>query len=531
MPRSSSLGSPQPLCPDLSLCEGDLLGGRYRIESLRVTRVGGANFEATDLTSGARVSIHVLVAPPNSFGRPNEDHARVWFLAGARRAKALSSPHVARVLDAGVTLEGHPWIVREHLGGSPLATHLKYDAAISTKEAVDIALAICDAMAEAHANGIVHGSLGPHAVHVAWSASGLADVKVVGAGTAAAENALALGSSKDAECVLRAPEQLTDGAIVDARADVWAIGVLLHTMLAGAPPFSADTPSGASLSVILDDPPSLAGVPDDLGELVDRTLSKNPAHRPGSVLDLAEELVGFSSHPTFAKERIDARRPLASSLIPLADESNPMLRMVKDAHELAMSQSRGLAVPAPDPTERRPTWGLLHEAKPRAPSGWIAPHGHDDEPSPSVRDLSTIHPQVEPSLRRFATTVLTRKPKPTFPRRRAVQVLGALTAAASMALLIVIGTEGAKVMRARRAIVAAAAAPAAPVVTSETTTTAAELTPSTIAPPETIELPATPSATLAPPAKAAPKRARPLASSPAPSASGDDLRRFLDDRR
>lgn len=354
MMSSASLGtSRSPLSPVLPLREGDLLGGRYRLESLLHARTTGVLYAATDLKTGARVTAHVLAAPSG-------DATRGALLAGARRAQALTSAYAARVLDVGATNDGHPWSIREHLGSDTLEAHLRKHGALSTTDAIDVALAICDAVAEAHAHDILHLSLGPRGVHVAWSASGLAEVKVTGVGSASAEIALALGSTGDVECVLRSPEQLRHGSKVDARADVWAIAVLLHTMLAGAPPFAADTPSGASLSVVIDDPPSLAGVPDELADIVERSLAKEPAQRPRTVLELADAIASFGSKPDLARERIAKRRARLESKtkdagllnahpleLVLPTESEPTLIVhEEDYAALAGEQPKAAAQPA-----------------------------------------------------------------------------------------------------------------------------------------------------------------------------------------
>ena len=544
---SSVVGSEaSPLTPLIPLREGDLLASRYRIESLvraRSTGVHCARYAATDLTSGTRVSAHVLVASRalesgnvlSLDGKQHEgrDAARVAFLAGARRAKTLESAFVARVLDAGVTTEGHPWIVREHLASDTLAAHLHEHGALGTRDAVDVALAVCDAIAEAHAHDILHLSLGPHAVHVAWSASGLVDIKVTGAGTAAAEAALAFGSTGDVEAVLRAPEQLRLGTNVDSRADVWSIAVLLHTMLAGAPPFATDTPSGASLSVILDDPPSLAGVPDELADVVERALARDPEQRPQTVLELAESLVVFSSHPDIERDRIAKRRAPIAPAPPLAPplpmESDPTLVVDKRAYD-ALAQERVAAKSQP----------------PAAPSsidvlGEIAPSMRElpIEP-PSRPTVPTLAPIVQATTTRDEPTRIIPKPERTFPHRKMFKRLGVVAAAACGALLVGIGTEGARLSRNAAtagentsAVAAAVALPVEP--SSPRPPIAATDLPSV--PTETATASSPPALPEAP-APSNPKRLRaaaaptaPPASKPSPSGPTDDLRRFLDDRR
>src|SRR4051812_31399096 len=104
--------SPKPvlrarLVPGLSLRAGDVLNGRFRVESLAREGRSVTTFVATDTSKRARVEIDVLVAT----GEGIEDVRRA-FLGGARAATVIEGPHVARVLDGGVTSDGRPWVAR-----------------------------------------------------------------------------------------------------------------------------------------------------------------------------------------------------------------------------------------------------------------------------------------------------------------------------------------------------------------------------------------------------------------------------------
>ena len=365
---------------------------------------------------------------------------------------------------------------------------------------------------------------------------------MTGAGTAAAEAALAFGSTGDVEAVLRAPEQLRLGTNVDSRADVWSIAVLLHTMLAGAPPFATDTPSGASLSVILDDPPSLAGVPDELADLVERALARDPEQRSQTVLELAESLVVFSSHPEIERDRIaKRRRPIAPAPplapppplpLPLPMEGDPTLVIDKRAYD-ALAQERVAAKSQP----------------PAAPSsidvlGEIAPSARElpIEP-PSRPTVPTLAPIVQATTTRDDPTRIVSKPERTFPHRKMFKRLGVVAAAACVALLVVIGTEGARLSRnaATAGENTSAVAPAvAPPVEPSSPPPPIAATDLPSVPTET----ATASSPTALPEAPAPSNAKRLraaaapnaspatpASKPSPSGPTDDLRRFLDDRR
>jgi serine/threonine-protein kinase len=233
------------------------------------------------------------------------------------------------------------------LDSSSLATLLATDRSLPTVGAVDVALAICDALAETHARGEIHGALSLSAVRLSLSADGPRDVQILGADAARA----LIGE----DGMLRAPEQLEPDETTDARTDVWGVGVILYTMLAGAPPFSADTPSAINLSLVLDEPPSLAGVPDALAELVESCLAKNRELRPRSLALLAQKLAAFGTRSTLGDADSTARRQVVAAPV-LRDASS--LEVVVDVEPSVRDltpaptpkQSTKAAAKAPTPT-------------------------------------------------------------------------------------------------------------------------------------------------------------------------------------
>jgi serine/threonine-protein kinase len=216
-----------------------------------------------------------------------------------------------------------------------LALLLDAEQSLSTAHAVDVALAVCAAVRPLHDRGTVHGALSVHALSLARGPEGIRDVHVLGADAARA--------LVDSEQILRAPEQLDDRR-PDARTDVWGVGVLLYTMLAGAPPFVADSPSAINLSLVLDDAPSLAGVPDALAEIVDACLSKNPALRPANLSVLENKLRPFASSVPGAPESTARREVIAAAM--LRDASS--LEIVVDVEPSVRD------VAAPPPRAERP---------------------------------------------------------------------------------------------------------------------------------------------------------------------------------
>lgn len=280
-----------------------------------VVEASGAHVVLAGTTSGKSqpVVIEVLVTSPE-----NADAARIRFLAEARKAAGVMNVHVSRVLHVGVTSDGHPFAVREAVDDGTLAALLFEEPAMPTEHAVDVALDICDALAEAHALGVFHGALSPASVHLGYSVIGPAFVKLTGLGTAHVMTELGYAPGGLPVPLLRAPEILRRADSFDARADVWGVGVILYTMLAGSPPFVNETPSTTDLSIAWEEPASLAGVPDALAEVVDACLGKDPAMRPATVLALADKLLQFSSNPAEALARVVARSSTRRSSPPPA---------------------------------------------------------------------------------------------------------------------------------------------------------------------------------------------------------------------
>lgn len=388
------------MIPSPSIDAGHLLNGRYRIEALVAARPGTTSFAATDLTCGERVSLQVHAA-----GAPG---ARDWLLGGVAWAQTLVGPHIAKILDAGMTPAGEPWIVREHIPSASLAMHLARSGPLKLGDAIDVVLAVCDALAEAHGKQVLHGGLGPHAVFAAWSASGLVDVKVIGIGTALAESALTLGATGAPDGLLRSPEQVRQ-APIDARADLWSLGALLHTLLTGMLPFRPEGPS-----ILVDAPAPLQNVPAPLAAIVARTLAKDPAERPQHVLELAEQLSFYATSPEFARERITARRP-ALGRTPEGRAAPPLPRTSAPAIAIDRRPFIAAAAPAED-----------FEITRRQPLLMVQP------------------PRMMRRPRRAEQTVLVR---PAQPRRRVLKILAGVTAAASIVLLTLLATEARSAQR------------------------------------------------------------------------------------
>lgn len=490
---------PQPasrprLIPGLSLRAGDLLAGQYRVISLlRADRACAYLAAAPSRKGSAPVEVQVLLAMDDGL-----DAVRLRFLAEARRAATLQSPNVAVIREVGVTTDGHPFLVRDAQSGESLRALLERIGSLPTESAVDVAIAVCEVLSAAHAVGIVHGELNPGAIRLTWSDAGPAHVKVVDLGIARALAMLPLDARALESLAISAPELLQGSREPDHRSDAWGVGVLLYTMLAGAPPFAADSPSTVNLSVALDEPAMLAGVPDGLGDLVDACLARDPTHRPGTMQVLAAKLAPFGTQPVFAKR--------SSTLVV---DTGPYDALVL---ETLVQRAASRSLLPDDPHER------------------ITPVPSSDRtPEPSVVSASG-----NPSVAPLAITVA--PPPPAARSRKPLFV-----ATACVAIGVIIGISSTRISSEEPAAAAAGIVAAPPPPVDETplplsplTLTPLALTPLTPTPLAPTPAPAHAHAPAHAPAHAVDPIVRSAAADPihpVPKASDDDLRRFLDDRR
>jgi len=271
---------------------GDLFASRYRIAELLGKGGFGAVFEARDTSLERDVALKVLL-------RVTDDQALARFLREARATAALSSEHVATIYEVGSTADG-PYIVMERLRGCDLQDELDDKHHLPVAIAVDHLLQASLGIAHAHALGIIHRDIKPRNLFLARRDDGSSLLKVLDFGIAKStatdltQTGTTLGTPR-----YMAPEQLRSARTVDARTDVWALGVVLYELLCGKPIFDGDTATELAVSIVIDPHVPLRTrkpeLPVALEAIVDRCLAKEPGDRYADVHALAVALAPFAT--------------------------------------------------------------------------------------------------------------------------------------------------------------------------------------------------------------------------------------------
>ena len=291
-----------------SVRPGDVLAGKYRVE--RVLGSGGMGYvvAARHLQLDQLVAMKFLRRGGNAL---DETEATGRFLREAKAVVRLRDEHVAKVFDVGALETGEPYIVMEYLDGSDLAGAREAARRDPRRRGVDYVLQACEALAEAHALGIVHRDVKLANLFVTRGASGSPLVKVLDFGiskvirsasrsTTMTRTASMLGCPR-----YMSPEQMRDPRAVDARTDIWSLGVVLYRLVTGRPPFEADTLGRLLTMVMHENPDPLSAVRGDLplgfSETVQRCLEKDANHRYSNIAELAYALVPFAVDPVRAR--------------------------------------------------------------------------------------------------------------------------------------------------------------------------------------------------------------------------------------
>ena len=268
-----------------------VLNGRYELHR-RVGRGGMAEvYLARDRLLDRLVAIKILFP---EFATDPSFVAR--FRREAQAAANLNHPNIVGVYDWGKE-RGTYYIVMEYVDGQTVSEILRNDGPIEAKRAAGIAADVAAALGFAHRKGVVHRDVKPGNVLITKTGEvKVADFGIARAMTATSEDNLTQTGSVMGTATYFSPEQ-AQGKPVDARSDLYSLGVVLYEMAAGKPPFSADSPVAIAYKHVQEPIPSLGeaapGVPRDYEAITLRALAKDPDDRYADGAAMRADLLRF----------------------------------------------------------------------------------------------------------------------------------------------------------------------------------------------------------------------------------------------
>ncbi len=282
--------------------EGDVIAGKYRLERLIGEGGMGKVVVARHLELDELVAIKFLL--PDALAN---SEAVMRFAREARASVKIRSEHVARTLDVGKLDNGTPYMVMEYLEGADLGARLRAAGPLPIEQAVDFTLQACQALADAHAIGIIHRDIKPSNLFVIRKTDGTESVKVLDFGISKVTGAVAGGSDMGmtrtqtlmGSPLYMSPEQMASSKNVSASSDIWALGVTLFELLTGVTPFTGESITELCSKVLTQRTPPVREwrpeLPNELQAVVARCLEKEPAQRYPNVAELAVALMPFGS--------------------------------------------------------------------------------------------------------------------------------------------------------------------------------------------------------------------------------------------
>jgi serine/threonine-protein kinase len=290
----------------MSLDTGQIIDGKYRIVRLLGQGGMGAVYEGENTRIKRRVAIKVLHA---AVSQNAETVAR--FEREAQAAARIGSEHICEVLDLGVLPDGTRYMVMEYLDGETLGARIKRQGRLTPAQSIAVLSQTLDALGAAHAAGIVHRDLKPDNIFILPQKGGRADfVKILDFGVSKFSQLSGEGEEMN---VTRAgsvvgtpyymsPEQARGMATVDARSDIYAIGVVLYQATTGQVPFRAETFNELLFKIALEvPPPPHHFVPDidpDFAAIIQRAMSREQAHRFQSCAEFRDALLAWQAART-----------------------------------------------------------------------------------------------------------------------------------------------------------------------------------------------------------------------------------------
>lgn len=274
---------------------GQILAGKYRIEERLRAGGMGAVYRGTHVLMDKTVAVKVL--------RPSlaaDEKIVARFSREARAASRISHPHALSVTDFGESEDGVVFLVMEYLSGKTLKEIIRQEGPMPLPRVVEIIRQVGGALEAAHEQGVVHRDLKSENIMLLGS-NGPDYAKVLDFGIAKIKEPegtydpgltapdIVIGTPQ-----YMSPEQCSQSPDIDARSDLYSLGVIIYEMLVGHVPFSGESPTAIMLKHLQEPAPSLLAerpdLPATLGRVVMRAMAKLPENRYQSVAELVADL-------------------------------------------------------------------------------------------------------------------------------------------------------------------------------------------------------------------------------------------------
>jgi serine/threonine protein kinase len=278
---------------------GTVIAGKYRI----IEEIGqggmGIVYKAEDLKLKRFVALKFL--PPHLMDSPE---LKDRFLVEAQAAAALSHPNICVIYEVGESGE-HLYIAMEFVEGKTLREKLK-KGPLPAAEAMALTSQVAAGLVEAHSKGIIHRDI--KSANIMVTTKGQAKVMDFGLAKLQGGSSLTRSQTTLGTVAYMSPEQARGGEL-DARTDIWSLGVVLYEMLTGKMPFGGDHDQAVIYSILHDEPEALnkacADLPGGLDEVVGHALAKKPADRYQTMEEFGADLdaVAEGFKPIKAKPR------------------------------------------------------------------------------------------------------------------------------------------------------------------------------------------------------------------------------------